>query len=261
MNITGIIIDSREPEWVKKLTFEGIPTAVSQLDTGDLWAVDDAGNTLVFERKTPSDFLNSLRDERLLPQLARLVENRQAQAESSVGASTDWPYLVITGGFGIGPNGKVTASGRETGWSWNALQGALMTIQEMGVMVVYTTGESDYEHVILQIGRRERKPLNVLPPRQATMLGAEEALVATLPGIGVDKALKIMEWANGRICDALVGLTDLNIACPVEGIGPITRRKIRHFLGLRENITLEIGAGEKIGDEKLEQYKVEKERV
>ena len=73
------MVDNREPEFFQKLKFGGVPTMVTQLETGDVQAVTDDGCTLVFERKTPSDFLNSLKDERLFPQMARMTELRNAQ--------------------------------------------------------------------------------------------------------------------------------------------------------------------------------------
>jgi ERCC4-type nuclease len=236
--ITACMIDSREPEWVQNLKFGGVPTVVTLLDAGDIWAVTDDGHTLMIERKTPDDFLNTLRDERLFPQLTRLAEKRQEQQEKGE-KPTYWPYLVITDEFKR--NGQKVYTERETGWSWSSLQGALLTIQEMGVMVVTCGGDSDFEPCVIRLGERNRSEvLNLLPPRQPIMWGPKEAFIAALPGIGPDKTLKIMTWADNNLFYALMGLTDLSMDCPVEGVGKITRQKIRDFLGLSDKKTIEM---------------------
>jgi len=62
MGIATAIIDSREPQWVQELTFGDVPTAVAALDYGDLHVLCEDDCTLVIERKTPDDFLNSLKE-------------------------------------------------------------------------------------------------------------------------------------------------------------------------------------------------------
>jgi ERCC4-type nuclease len=218
--ITAIMIDSREPDWVQKLQFSGMPTMVTFLDHGDIQAVTEDGNMILIERKTPSDFLNSLRDERLLPQLTGMMD------------VTRWAYLVITGEFQRGQKGNVVADGRETGWSWAAVHGALLTIQEMGIFVTFSAGDSDYEDCILRIGRRDHRPdLLLEPPRLPRVLSAQEAIVASLPGIGTDRLGTVMEKC-GTAAWALVALTDKDTELP--GIGPGTKTRIRAALKLKD---------------------------
>ena len=122
MAITAVIIDQREPEWVKQLKFNGVIVSYSVLDAGDFWVITDDNRMLVIERKTPTDLLGSLKDERLFLQMAGLQELRKEGY---------WPYLMISGDLQRGANGHVVTD-RETGWSWNAVQGALLSIQEIG---------------------------------------------------------------------------------------------------------------------------------
>ena len=72
--IQAVIIDSREPEWVQSLTFGGVPTTVMAMDECDIKAVCDDGATILVERKTSDDLLNTLKDDRLFPQMNRLSE-------------------------------------------------------------------------------------------------------------------------------------------------------------------------------------------
>lgn len=241
MSITAIMIDNREPSWVQNLKFGSIPTAVVTLDSGDVEAVTDDGHIILVERKTPDDLLNTLREDRLFPQACRLAQQRvdQQLAGETV---TVWPYLVITGMLSCSADGKVITEHRETAWSWSAVQGALLSIQEMGVFVVQCAGDSDFENCIIRLGKRSREAFQpVLPPRPAINLGHGAAIIASLPGIGIDRTQEVMAWAGNSVGVALVGLTDLEIPGPV---GPAVRRKIRRVLGLQEDQTLELGVRE-----------------
>lgn len=235
MNISAVMIDSREPDWVKSLQFGGVPTAVLQLDYGDLHVLTNDGYTLVIERKTPDDLLNTLRDERLLPQMARMVEARLNEQVN--GELQTWPYLVITGQLYRGPNGNaITGDRGVTGWNWDSVMGALLTIQEMGVFVAFAGGDEDFEAAIIRLANRKRDPIKLLPPRPPTILGPGATFLASLPGIGPKHALRLLEWSAGNAAQALTGLTDLSIDCPL----PLsTRRRARAALGLKDNQTLE----------------------
>ena len=228
--ITAIMIDNREPEHIQHLKFGGVPVMVCQLDSGDIQAVTSDGATLVFERKTPSDFLNSLKDDRLFVQMARMSENRKQ--------SNYWPYLVLTGA--LLPNGenKIVADGRVTGWSFASVQGALLSIQEMGINITWCNGDMDFEDCIIRIGRRDRKPeTRILPSRPATMLGPKIAFVSSLPGVGIEKAQEILDWSGNVPAHALIGLTDMEIKSP---IGLSLRRRLRDVLGLKDGENLEV---------------------
>lgn len=235
--ITAIMIDSREPDSVKNLKFGGIPTTVTMLETGDIYAVTDDGHTLVIERKTQDDFLNTLKDERLFPQLARMVEKRNAQIAAGEPV-TEWAYLVIEEPFTADRSGKVITSRGVTGWSWASLQGTLLSIQELGVMVVYANGALDYQDCILRIGRRNRDAqMRVMPAKVPNVLGPAEVFLTSLPGIGIERAHEVLEWADHNVAHALIGLTDMEIKSPV---GLAMRRKLRDVIGLEDGYNLEL---------------------
>lgn len=236
MSITAAIVDSREPIWIKNLTFGGVPTAITQLATGDVHALCDDGNTLVIERKTSDDLLNTLRDERLLPQMARMVETRLAE-QAEQGFFTTWNYLVISGQIYRGPNGNaITGDRGVTGWNWDSVMGALLTIQEMGVFVAFAGGDDDFENTIIRLANRKREPIKLLPPRPPTILGPGAAFLASLPGIGPEHALRLLEWSGNNPAQALSGITDLSIECPLSNA---TRKRVRNALGLKDQQTLE----------------------
>jgi len=234
--ISAVMIDNREPPWVQGLKFGGIPTAIVCLEVGDVHAVTEDGSLIIVERKTPDDLLGTLREERLFPQMARMAQMRTAQGLYE-GKSTVWPYLLITGSLAATAGGNVVTGQRDTAWSFASVQGALLSIQEMGVFVHQCAGDGDFENCILRLGSRERKSVQyILPPRPAQNLGPGVNLIAALPGIGVERALEILKWAGNSPAVALSGLTDLAIQAP---IGQAYRKRIRHVLGLKDTQQLE----------------------
>lgn len=253
MAISAIMIDQREPEHI----WQQFPdAAVTLLETGDAWVACDDGHILLIERKTSEDLLSSLKDGRLLEQVSRLVENRinqQLQGKSQ----TYWPYLIITGTLSPDHNGKVY-TGRETGWAWNAVQGALLTVQELGCYVVHCPSDTEYSNTIKMLGNHDRKEvIDILPQKEALPVDTKSVFLMGLPGIGLERARQILEWSGGVLAHAIVGLTDLDIKSP---IGDATRQKIRGFLGLREQQTIEFVFDDK-DREKLIIFEKEKTNV
>lgn len=222
MSIEAAIIDSREPQWVQELQFHGAPTSVSMLEAGDVWLACSDGKMLIVERKTPEDFLNTLKGERLFPQVSELAKMRQEGY---------WPYVMITGDLQRGANGKVFTP-KETGWSWAAVQGTLLSIQEMGVYVTFCAGDTDFSPALERLAKRDRSETAwIRPARDAKILGIQASFIAGLPGIGIEKVGEIMKYA-GTPAWALVALTDSTSKIP--GIGPGIKNNIRYALGLKE---------------------------
>lgn len=239
MGITTAVIDSREPQWVQDLTFGGVPTAVAALDYGDLHVLCDDDCTLIIERKTPDDFLGSLKDDRLFVQSAKCAKARLDAQLSYATLDTIWPYLVITGTFYPAENGKTITPRGVTGWNWNSVMGALLTIQEMGTAVVFAASDDDYEKLVINLSNRSHEPeTQILPPKPPSILSPGHQILASLPGIGMERLKTAMDYAGGLPGWALVGLTDLNL--DYKGIPKNTQRTIRAALKLKPNERLEI---------------------
>jgi DNA excision repair protein ERCC-4 len=222
VGLISVITDSREPTWVQQLTFGGVPVAVSQLETGDLLAVCGDGALLAIERKEASDFLNSLRDGRLFPQLARL---RQV---------SEWSYLALVGSLLPGPNGLCLVDGRESGWNWSSVAGALLTVQELGISVLHVAHDVDYEQAIMRLANRDRSELRIAPPRDAALVSDAEVILGSLPGVGPERAHTLVQYA-GSVASAIQYLTDdLLTEEQIPGIGPGIKRRVRKALGLED---------------------------
>jgi ERCC4-type nuclease len=228
MSISAIIIDSREPDWVKQLNFGDIPTSVQLLEQGDLMAASNDGELILVERKTPDDFLNSLKSDRLMLQLANML------------TVTRWAYLMITGEFKLGVNGEVVTS-RVTGWNWDAVQGAILSIQEMGVYVVHCQGDEDYEAAIIRLGNRDRSKVAPVPPaKQPHVYTQAEAVLAALPGIGFKRLKPVLDAGGGSPAWAIALLTNLDEVEKFPGVPYGDRQRIRNVLGLKTNEMLAI---------------------
>jgi ERCC4-type nuclease len=224
MAIEAILIDSREPQWCRDLAFGGVPKSIVMLEAGDLQIVTSDAALLVIERKTASDFLNTLRDDRLYPQMAKIREASQ------------WTYLFVCGDLRPGPGGHCLVDGRETGWMWAAVSGALLTVQELGVHFVQVASDFEYEESIIRLGNRDRQTVRIAPARDVAIISEQEQILAALPGIGAQKAQLLVE-AFGTPWLAIHYLTVWDrywTQNPVPGIGDGTKRKIRRALGIAD---------------------------
>lgn len=191
----------------------GIPEVVN-LPAGDIW-LDD----LIIERKEPADLLASIADGRLFNQCAEM------RLESA------WCYILIMGQLNWGYDGKIIG----TGWNFRSVEGALLQCQELGVSVVHAQSDADLCTTLIWLARRKRTQHVFLPQREAIMLMPDEKVLASLPGVGRERALELLKERNLR--DALFCLIDPE--CKVKGVGVKTKANIREIFNLNE--------GEKLG--------------
>ena len=191
--------------------------------------------SVVIERKTPSDFLNSIKDGRLFDQAMRLVE------------SAKYPVVLITGFF-YESNNKVIIMGKETGWNWWSVQMAILRLQYAGCGVMMVAPKH-MEEVIAHLyrwlyeGRQEvrKKPLAPLIP-----VSDEVEFLCGLPGIGIEKAKDVLAYA-GTPASALHFLSLPNaheLPNRPFGIGKQVISRIRNFLQLREEESLWVNGGQ-----------------
>lgn len=218
--LTGILIDNREPSHILNLKFGGVPSIKMQLDCGDLWASTDDGEMLIIERKTPSDLLGSIKDGRLFSQVAAMRDKSK------------WCYVMVTGALAHTLDGHVITDNRTTGWRFDDVAGALLTVQELGVCVVHCQSDSHYEEAVIRLARRDRKAVKAIEPRtQPHVLTEAEKVLISLPGIGLERAgLLLGEF--GSAAYAIAWLTWLDTWAEVSGIGDGTKHGVRRALGL-----------------------------
>jgi len=230
MAATAIIIDNREIDWIQKLSFGGLPTSVAFLPCSDAMIACDDGTMILVEHKSLSDLLGSIKDGRVFIQVAEMS------------AITRWVYLVITDPVTYGPQGTVITSRGETGWSFNSVWGALLTLQELGAFAVFCAGDQDYEACLLRLANRDRSEVHPLEPaKMPHILSAQEQVLASLPGIGIERVHDLLTYC-GTPAMALVALTDPQSEIP--GIRGGIKAKIRNALKLAESEQLIITTGD-----------------
>lgn len=226
--IQSILIDNREPHWMTRIKVEGAQTVVTQLQCGDVWIAAADGKLLIVERKTADDLLASIADGRLFDQAAGMV------------AMTPWSYIAVQGTLEPALNGKTVSDGQPVNWTWASVQGALQTVQEMGVAVVYLPPAEEhrqFEEFLIRLAARDRGPVRQGAPRKVELLAPGMALLMALPGIGPDRAKSLLEQA-GTAAYALAALTDDLI--PITGIGDGTRAKVREALGIDAGVKIDL---------------------
>lgn len=236
--LTAAVLDSREPTHIQQLTFGGIPTVIAALECGDLWASCDDGELLVIERKTTSDLLGSIADGRVFQQALKMRERSK------------WAYVVITGYLQPTNDGKTFVQGKATGWDWNAVQGALLDVQETGVQVLYCEHDNAYEATVIRLAKRSRAGRVLMnTARTARVMTAGETILTGLPGIGLERAQGILAEFETP-AQALAWLTWTDTALEVAGIGNGIKAGVRRALGLNEGESLTIWSDAALADMK-----------
>lgn len=234
MGILSVIVDSREPDWAKKLTFGGVPVIVKPLEVGDFWVITTDQKVLIIERKTPDDFIGSVISQRIFHQAAHMATMRD---------SGYWPYIIITGQIQRNIDGTVYTS-IERKFNWNAAQGAKLSIQELGIPVLECAGDTDFENSIIRLSERSRDEKMVIKPiKSPVFMDGETALLCSLPGIGIETVTKVLDYC-GSAGWAIAELSDPNSKIKIPGIGPGVKNNIRWALGLKENEMLAVSVQE-----------------
>lgn len=217
--IKSMMIDHREPPAVTRLRIDNVPTTITPLPCGDIWLAAADGALLIVERKTADDLLASIADGRLFEQAAKMIE------------MSPWSVIAVEGTLTPSADGRTLIDGALVGWRWASVQGALQTVQELGIPVVYLSGPEERVPFLIRLAGRDRGPVRTGAPRKPELLAPGMAFLMSLPGIGGDRAKLLMEQA-GNAAQALSYLTDLDWTSNVTGIGDGTKSKVRDALGL-----------------------------
>ena len=117
------------------------------------------------------------------------------------------------------------------------MQGALLSVQEMGVFVV-SCRPTDLEQTIIRLANRDRSAVRVPPVRDLSIMSEGEAFLTALPGIGPDKAASLLAYC-GSPAWAMTALT-LTSNTPVPGIGKGIVRNVRRAFGLDDSEMLHV---------------------
>lgn len=150
---------------------------------------------------------------------------------------SQWAYLVIIGDLTATKDLKTKADGQTRGFHWHATQGALLSVQELGVAVLHIDSEQDFGPLLERLGKRDRTTKRALAQRSIEPMTPGEDLLLSLPHVGERTALAILAECGTPIW-GLIALTSYDAKIP--GVGEKTVTACREALGLRpdENICL-----------------------
>jgi ERCC4-type nuclease len=221
--IVAVEIDVHEPTpkgWGE------LPVVKHSLETGDYKLWRDDGHVVIVERKAVSDLLGSIADGRVFQQVARLAE---------LASETTWVYVMVTGEIETLDNRVVTKRG-VTGWNFRSVNGALLTMQEVGVPVAFGD-DGTLAQDLITLAERSHNGVKVSPKRDIALISTAAAFLAGIPGIGEKRAVEIVQRAAGNLAHALIWLTDTDAGD--KGWNAI-KSNAKAFLGLAEDERLEI---------------------
>ena len=192
--------------------------------SADFTVICGDGAALGIHYHNPHSLLSAIRVGALMPALIALKQ------------ATPWAYLLIGGIMSANADGKVRNNdGKSSGWLWSAVQGVLLTAQEMGIGVLHLPHADSVPATIDSLAHRDRGPVKALPMREALFYSPGEQVLMALPGIGEGKAEALLRHC-GNAATALMALTSEYSGAP--GIGPETRRKAREALGIPDGFAL-----------------------
>ncbi len=207
MNSLLITIDDRERDtglMAALRAVEGVEVQVRRLKVGDI----EAGDLLLFERKTPADFAASIADGRLFAQAGRLRGSNRRVALVIEGRTADWTGL------------KVPRPG---------LLGAMVSLGLVfGLPILRSASPTETARIVLYAARQVAALSDrVFLPRGNRPRGRRRAqllLLQRLPGVGAERAGRLLDHL-GTI-EGVVTATEKELRA-VPGIGKTTARAIR----------------------------------
>ncbi len=214
--VVMIFVDDREPEnIVEILRRKGVIVKRKRLEVGD-YLVKHGNHEVVVERKTASDFLNSIADGRIFTQCQRM--------------SSKYPisFLFVVGDL----DGEMEMRG----FRRDAVVAALTSIaikNEYGqVIPLIFFDNEDFCTALKTLDRRMREgEFRILPRLRRDVIkrnasATQVAMLTAIPGIGEEKAKRILKRFGSVQNVANAGVREL---MKVSGIGEKQAKEIYNF--------------------------------
>jgi ERCC4-type nuclease len=184
----------------------------SELNVGDVWAIDEHGVITIILVVNEEDLKSLVFSNEIF---------RKAEAMRSI---TPWSYIIRCYSYSDSFNHGST------------IEGALLSLQELGVIIAYTENTPDViSERITQIITRDRRNKRNEPRRNFVTTTDGETILLSLPGIGPAKLATLLNEC-GIVAMALCALTDVSIKTPL--ITTDQKLKIRKALELDDDMIL-----------------------
>ena len=216
MAITALMVDTFMPP---STSYGGI--VVSNASLGDdvtVLGLCDDGTMLAVLCLDFDKLLTWLRTDSLFQRIEKLKQR------------SEWAYVYLVGSARPDAQGLAIINGHATKWSWNAIQGAIISMQELGIIVGYVADEAQFGEAVQLLGKRQRTTKRHKALRNFETYSPCEEMLLALPGIGEKLMIELVQ-SYGNFLWALMGLTDPDIKTP--GIGEKSKAAIRNALGLK----------------------------
>lgn len=178
--IISAMLDSREPPQLNDQLTKRLdcPCVVAPLPCGDVWLNVVDGQQIIVERKTIPDLLGSIDDGRLFNQAAE------------INAITKWGFVVVAEMPRV-IGGRIQTDNGLTKWEWASVQGALLTVQDLGLGVAFCEPH-DYPGMLIRIAARDTRAVKVAPRRPAIKATEQEKILMSFPRIGHARAQTLL---------------------------------------------------------------------
>lgn len=202
----GIIVDNRETQSaiVRHLALQQIEVILKTLPVADYVISDKVG----IERKSASDFINSIKDGRLFDELYNLSQNFTI------------PILILEGN-----------PSNQPGFSKLAILGAIASIVvNIKISILYTDSEAETADLLIALVKKvyqEKKSSGkVYIKKTATEAEAQEQIISGIPGINLVRAQELLTAFSNVENIFNADEDDLE---KVSSIGKKTAKKIREI--------------------------------
>ncbi len=202
-----IYADDREGKWIpQRLRDMGIEVIVKRLDDAD-YVVTHSSYMVAVERKSAGDYINSIADGRFFDQLHKL--------SSSYGLS----FMVVIGEPDYYRIKK------------DAFMGSLLSValkSKQRVIPLRVESEEDFCLILKSLNKQvEEGRLRTAPRMRKTMVDDNIAMLTAIPGIGEEKARRLLEKMGSVQKVVNASIADLK---RVEGVGDKQAKKIYDFV-------------------------------
>lgn len=223
-----VYVDTREPKSMFDALsqLEGIRPVWQALEAGDYYIPGDKCSLLI-ERKTTTDYLNSLFDSHLWSEIEKLKS-------VSVGEGKIVPLLLVEGSWGYALKWRK----RQDRGAIASIYGSLLsTIAGWGVHVIHSPATSWTPYVIASLARWVGRPRESSPPvrkpKAETLDEMALRVLCSLPHISTKRARDILS-RFGSVWDALSNLDRWD---EIEGIGEKIVSDVRAVLTHRVQVS------------------------
>lgn len=213
-SLPRILVDSREnTDLIKKLfKVEEFEVEATQLTVGDIVISED----VAIERKAVGDFVSSLLDKRLFPQLIDLARNFKR------------PILLIEGEESLYAQRNIHP---------NVIRSAISSIAiDLRMPIIYTNSIDEtleYIKTIVKRQNKEKKALSLVSNKRGLSEIQEiEKVVSSIPKVNAITAKHLLEHFNSLELLAKASAKELE---EVEGIGSIRAKYIYEFMRRKYN--------------------------